>query len=413
MEISINQIEAEAIDRRPVEIVERKGLAHPDSICDSLAENLSVALSKFYLENFGLILHHNVDKALLWGGSARPRFGGGEVTEPIEIFLAGRATMKHRGVEVPIEELAIECGRKWLRENIRELDPERHVRFHTLIRPGSTELVELFLRQRARGVWLANDTSCGVGYAPLSGLETVVSEIEHALNDSPFKHEHPFTGEDIKVMGLRGADHIRLTIGCAFVDRYVIDMDDYVAKKRTLVELIRQMSEGFTQHSTDISVNSADDPEARSVYLTTTGTSAESGDDGEAGRGNRANGLIAPYRPMTMESVAGKNPVTHVGKLYNLAAGLIAEDVCKEVDRVTETSCLLLSEIGRSISDPQIADVSVRTCEGVVDRGMKIQIQEVVRSHLNRLHTLSEDLVAGRLMLDRWPFRRPDAGDAA
>jgi S-adenosylmethionine synthetase len=55
-----------------VEIVERKGLGHPDTICDLLSERLSVALSKYYLGQFGLILHHNVDKALLAAGRSSP-----------------------------------------------------------------------------------------------------------------------------------------------------------------------------------------------------------------------------------------------------------------------------------------------------------------------------------------------------
>ena len=76
---------------QPVEIVERKGIGHPDTICDALAEELSRNLCAYYLENFGLVLHHNVDKALLWGGSSLPKYGGGQIKAPIEIFLAGRA----------------------------------------------------------------------------------------------------------------------------------------------------------------------------------------------------------------------------------------------------------------------------------------------------------------------------------
>ena len=64
--------------------MKRKGLGHPDSVCDALVENLSIALSRFYLERFGVILHHNVDKGLLWGGAAQPAFGGGEIAEPME-----------------------------------------------------------------------------------------------------------------------------------------------------------------------------------------------------------------------------------------------------------------------------------------------------------------------------------------
>jgi S-adenosylmethionine synthetase len=86
--INIGRLAGPLIDRSPVEIVERKGLGHPDSICVALAEAFSIALCRFHRERFGLILHHNVDKVLLRGGSARPAFGGGEVIEAIEIFLA-------------------------------------------------------------------------------------------------------------------------------------------------------------------------------------------------------------------------------------------------------------------------------------------------------------------------------------
>ena len=93
--------------RRHVEIVERKGTGHPDTICDALAEELSRTLCRYYLDNFGLVLHHNVDKALLWGGISRTAFGGGEIIEPMEIFLSGRATSEYQGKVVPIHELAV------------------------------------------------------------------------------------------------------------------------------------------------------------------------------------------------------------------------------------------------------------------------------------------------------------------
>src|SRR5690606_39588302 len=80
------------------EIVERKGLGHPDTLCDAIAERVSVSLSRYYLEHFGAILHHNVDKALICAGSASPRFGGGELLEPIDIFLGGRVTADVKGV---------------------------------------------------------------------------------------------------------------------------------------------------------------------------------------------------------------------------------------------------------------------------------------------------------------------------
>ena len=155
-----------------LELVERKGLGHPDTICDALAEAVSAALSRFYLERFGQVLHHNVDKALLCGGAARPAFGGGEILEPIEIHLAGRATRHAGGVEVPVEDLAYGACHAWIRSHLAELDPERDVKIIPHIRPTSPDLTSLFLRGRSAP--LANDTSFGVGFAPLDPLERLV-----------------------------------------------------------------------------------------------------------------------------------------------------------------------------------------------------------------------------------------------
>src|SRR5512134_4121150 len=115
MSVQLGLLTAPPPAAAPFEIAERKGVGHPDTICDALTEELSHALCRFYIERFGLILHHNVDKALLWGGAARPRFGGGEVLEPIELYLAGRATAAVGDVRVPVDELVQETARDWLR----------------------------------------------------------------------------------------------------------------------------------------------------------------------------------------------------------------------------------------------------------------------------------------------------------
>ena len=297
-------------------------------MCDALAEEFSRALCRFYLERFGRLLHHNVDKVLLSGGVARPAFGGGEVVAPFEVFLAGRATSECEGVRVPLEDLAVLASRAYLRGRLHALDAEQHVRVHCLVHPGASELVGIYEQA------LANDTSCGVGYAPLSDLERVVQRVERDLNAAGAKRVHPEIGEDVKVMGVRRGDRIALTVACALIGRHCADLDEYLAQKRKVAELASQSARRETAKAVSVEVNSGDLPERGHIYLTVTGTSAEAGDDGEAGRGNRVNGLITPCRPMTLESVAGKNPVTHVGKLYNLAAGLLAASLVEELPGV-------------------------------------------------------------------------------
>jgi S-adenosylmethionine synthetase len=380
---------------QPLEVVERKGLGHPDTVCDALAEELSRTLCRFYLDKFGLILHHNVDKALLWGGSSQAVFGGGQVTEPMEIFLAGRAACEYKGKRVPVAELAEESCRNWLKSNFHALDPDKHVKIHSMIRPGSPELVALYLRQEASGVVLANDTSCGVGYAPLDDLERVVLEVEKHLNSKPVKATHPAFGEDIKVMGVRHGDAIRLTVACAFIDRFISDVDEYVASKTDVASLALVSANRITRKKVTVEVNTADDISSGSLYLTVTGTSAESGDDGEVGRGNRANGLITPYRPMNMEAAAGKNPVTHVGKLYNLAAQRITNAIVRELAEVEEAYCYLVSTIGRPVIEPQLVDLQVRLVSDATLAKVQVPIREIFNDQLSQMKVIQQELVDG------------------
>src|SRR3569623_511507 len=385
MNLILTPLSPEVAKSQPAEIVERKGLGHPDSICDALAEEFSLALCRFYLDRFGLILHHNVDKALLVGGSARPSFGGGQVLEPIEIHLAGRVTAELKGVRVPVEELARESSLRWFQRHFHALDGEKQLRIHVHSRPGSADLADLYLRQQRTGEWLANDTSCGVGYAPLTSLEQAVYRIERDINSPSTRQVSPAIGEDVKVLGLRLDGQTSLTGACAVVDKFISSLDDYVEKKARLRSSIRRNAEAMLADRLDVSVNAADDCRASNIFLTVTGTSAEAGDDGEVGRGNRANGLIAPGRPMAMEAVAGKNPISHVGKLYNVAARLICETIVEQASGVAAAECYLVRQIGRPVNDPQVAAIKVRLAHGQLMDDVREMIEVIVREHVSNI----------------------------
>jgi len=408
VELILRPVETQAADARPVEVVERKGLGHPDSICDALAEELSLAYSRHTLERFGRILHHNVDKVLLQAGRSAPAFGGGEVLAPIELHLAGRATLRCKGEDVPIEELARTSVRGWLSQHLPGLDPERHVRVHCGVGPGASELVDLF--GRAPRVPLANDTSCGCGHAPLSELESIVYEVERELSGAAGR-ELPGAGEDVKVMGTRHGERIALQVACAGRSPALVDANAYRALRVELARRAAARAQTLTRRSVVVDVNAADDDPRGVVYLTVTGTSAEMGDDGQAGRGNRANGLITPGRPMTLESIAGKNPVSHVGKLYNLAAGILAAALVDEIAEVREAECVLVSRIGVRIDDPPLADLRLR-CDAAPGAPPWRRAEELAREHVRAIPGLWRELVEGRVAPDRWPLRRPPRGEA-
>ena len=390
-------------DLLDVEIVERKGLGHPDTVCDHLVEEVSLALSRHYRAQFGRVLHYNIDKALLWGGASAPAFGGGRVLKPMEFFLSGRATTSAGGVEVPVQELAEAAVERWLRDHMPLIDPTQHFKMHCLVRPGSADLADVFERGRDTAVQMSNDTSCGVGFAPLSRLEKLVYDVEHELG-ALAASTHPEIGRDIKVMGIRRGGRVDLTVACAFVDRFMTCVDDYQAKKRFLAECVRDIA-ARREIAAAVTVNAADRPETGSIYMTVTGTSAESGDDGQAGRGNRVNGLISPFRPMTMESVAGKNAVTHVGKLYNLAAGIIAERIVSEIPDIAEAHCLLVSGIGQPVVEPQLATVRLRPTGSSIAAGASVKLASIVQEELAALDSAADALAAGRLRIGAWPLR--------
>ena len=382
---------------RPVEVVERKGLGHPDTLCDAVAERISVRLSRHYVDRFGMVLHHNVDKVLLCGGASRVSFGGGEILEPIDIYLAGRATTEWCGETIPVHQIAIEACKDVLQERLPELNVARHVRITPRIRSGSTALTGLF--DRGRGAPLANDSSCGVGFAPLTDLERTVLEVERRMSTQDVRRQHPFLGGDIKVMGVRRTDRIALTIGCAFVASHVADVADYARKKKEAAVLALNFAREVTKLDVKVELNVADDLDRGDVFLTVVGTSAEAGDDGEVGRGNRCGGLITPYRFMTMEAAAGKNPVSHVGKLYNVLAGNIARALASDVPGVADASCVLVSQIGRRVDDPQLIDLELGLQDGLLLEDIRSKLERVVADQLERLPALREDLLQERVAL--------------
>jgi S-adenosylmethionine synthetase len=397
MSIEIELLSGKAPDERPLEIVERKGLGHPDTICDLISEAFSVALSQYYLATFGCVLHHNVDNALISAGQSEAAFGGGRILKPFDLYLSGRATAEVEGESIPLTELADAAVHSWFKKNMHALDGQTGFRLHCITRPGSAELLALFKRQREEGSFLANDTSCGVGFSPPSELERVVLAVERGLNDPAFKQRFPETGEDIKVMGLREHDCITLTISCAFIGRYLDGLQAYGRARDSLCDEAMKIARAISQRELAVQVNTADNLEAGDIYLTVSGTSAEAGDDGETGRGNRMNGLITPMRPMCMEAMAGKNPITHVGKLYTAAANAIACAVAAGVPGVSDAECYLVSQIGAPVDHPRLIHVRIRSAETGLSSSVKHAIEDIAAREIARIPDLWKAFLAGRI----------------
>lgn len=347
--VDYNKIDSDPVENRELELVERKGMGHPDSICDGIAESVSRALSREYKERFGKVLHHNTDEAQLVAGNSSPEYGGGEIVSPIHILLTGRATKEFDGETIPVDEIALDAAKNYISENFKKLDPE-HIEFESRIGETSTDLKSIFSSEAPA----SNDTSFGVGHAPLSTTETIIRKLEGKIHS-----EIPEVGEDVKTMALRQGDNVKVTVASAVIAEKVSGIREYIEVKERVKEKTQELVKQQSDLNPEIHVNTADDEDEGEVYITETGTSAEMGDDGSVGRGNRVNGLITPHRSMSLEAASGKNPVSHVGKIYNLLANEIAEEISTE----GFADVKMLSQIGVPLDEPQTVEVETTASE--------------------------------------------------
>ncbi len=383
--IIVTEATGQYIDDIPVEIVERKGIGHPDSLCDGIAERISVEYSRWCLENLGVLLHHNFDKVQLVAGEAEVGYGHGEMITPIRIQIAGRGTPIYKGRKVPMDTIAIQAAKAHIRETMRYLDPEAHVVIDSYAGKGAEELAYTVDHITA------NDTSFGVSHWPRSDLELTVYETAQYINYKLID-QLPI-GEDVKVMGARQDDQIVLTVALPFIGPRVKDATEYVEARSAAQQAIHDFASQLTARQVQVFVNTADDVEAGAVYLTLTGTSAEQGDDGAVGRGNRANGVIAPFRAASLEAAAGKNPVSHVGKLYNLLAMEAAKAIVEAVPQVRGATVYLLSQIGHPLDEPLVATAQVTPREGGLTPAIQAAVAEVLDAQLANIDSLRERIL--------------------
>lgn len=394
--ITVERSNAVPMAEQPVELVERKGTGHPDTICDSIMEAVCVELCGYYEEHLGHVCHHNLDKGLLVAGRSMPKPGGGMILEPMKLIFGDRATYSCHGQLVPVGEIAEAAAKRWIRENLRFVDPDEHLLFQNEIKPGSPELTDAF----ARKVIGANDTSVGVGYAPLSDTERLVLDLERHLNSSAMKERFPEIGEDIKVMGYRFHRTLSLTVAIAFVDRFITDPAHYFERKAAIGEELQRFIESRNHRfeSVSLDINALDDPARgdNGLYLTVLGTSAEGGDGGEVGRGNRVNGLIAFKRPQTLEAAAGKNPVNHVGKIYNILSHEIAGAIYREVPCVREVAVALCSQIGKAVDQPMVASAQITPQLDADFEALKRQAAAIIDRELDNIGAFRKLLAQGK-----------------
>jgi S-adenosylmethionine synthetase len=392
MTLVVEALQQSPVAQRRVELVERKGLGHPDTICDALVETIAIALNRMYRERTGTILHYNIDKALLAAGECRKGFGWGHVTRPMTLFVGDRATFVADGEKLPVEATVRAAVDAWVAGHLPRVRPGRDLEVRSVLAEGSVELRGIFAPHTTI---VSNDTSGASGHAPLSPTEATVLAVERFLNGPEFKTRFPDTGEDVKVFGGREDDRLRLTIAMPLLAVAIASEHAYFARKE---EVLAALSERFRDvpFVVEWRLNNLDvrGRGAAGAYLTVTGTSAEDADSGQVGRGNRANGLIAFARPASGEAAAGKNAVAHAGKIYSFLSQRLAHLIHRRCPELLEVYVHLMARIGDSVDDPWTG-VQVILPASLALHEVESRIRSVVEQEIARLPAFREELVNG------------------
>jgi S-adenosylmethionine synthetase len=396
--ILVHQAPAVPVDAQPLEIVERKGKGHPDTICDAIADAVSVQLSMAYQRTFGRILHHNIDKCLLVAGQVKFHLGGGRVIHPMKLILGDRASFGVSRKIIPVSDIGIETARSWIKTHLPHVNPDTHMKYQIELQPTSAELGAIF--EHGSGLLPANDTSAGVGYAPLTTTEQLVVDVEHYVNGTLFKRAFPETGEDVKVMAVRIDRTLSLTVAMPFLAKRIATEKAYFDLKTKVLQNVQRFihEQPHTCKRVEMVLNALDRPGQglKGMYLTLLGTSAEQGDSGQVGRGNRVGGVIALNRPMSGEAAAGKNPVSHVGKIYNVLAREMAKRAYAQIPGVRDVTVWMVSRIGAPVNQPLVVSAQVGVNKGYSLKRISGEVQELIKHELADMEHFCEGLAKGQ-----------------
>jgi len=386
---------------RDYEVIERKGKGHPDTMSDALAERLSNVYSKYCLDNFDVILHHNFDKVGMMGGISEVGFCIGKIASPIRVLINGRASDQFGDQVIPLREMLEAETIKFFKEYFPHINDIKSIlRIMWEVASGSSPGAVVDTKSY-RHYWFkprnkddlsetkslnCNDTSMGQAYYGNTKLERLVLDVEDTLNSDECKKKFPWIGSDIKIMCFRLGKSVSFTLCIPQISVFVKDVADYMNNLDLARAIILETANKVCpDYDVAININMRDKitPENVDLYLTYTGSSIEMGDEGFVGRGNRIGGLITPNRSYSMEGICGKNPVYHTGKIYSA----FAYEICKEIYEKFSIMCeaILIGQTGQSLVDPH--KIIINCCGGMLT---EYDLLPLIKKAINPVVTTSK-----------------------
>lgn len=383
---------AHPVESHALEVVERKGIGHPDTLADGIAETISLAYSRYCQERFGVILHHNVDKSAIFGGLAEVGFGKAVMQKAHRVILGGRMSCEFAGTPIDFHEIQEKATRQFLNEALPNLDTSHWLEVQSLTTSSSRS--SSWFRPKSRSdvpdadaPW-ANDTSACAGYWPLSSTERMALALEGYFYSTEGQSRFDYIGRDIKVMAVRNASTIMITMCVPFLAERTPNETFYYEQLNQIRQRLLQCAKEVAadRYQVELHVNTQDQrsKDTRGYYLLATGSALDCGEEGMVGRGNRSRGIISSVRPYSMEAIAGKNPVYHVGKVYGYIVDVLAQQIAQQFE--CECHVMVVTRNGDPLFIPY--QLAVETT-GSVDAE---EVKRVIEQELQSRHWTEEIL---------------------
>jgi len=326
---------------RSIEIVERKGIGHPDTLADKLAEELSRVYSIYCLKNFNCILHHNIDKLYIGGGLFVMKKNKITKINPIRVELNGRVSNTMNGKKIDLEKLFVPVIKEYLSTVIPRLNPETDL--NIIINCTQYSKREFWYTPRNindvpdSGKLFAADTALCVNHSTKTFCERLTFELEQSFwnyNEKGYASpKFSKIGQDIKVMVSRIHNDIVATV-CMPVYKDVYstheEYNNIIKFHEARLTKIANHMNFDKKYNINIEINRLPDGAYRN-YSLVVGSCIECGEEGIVGRGNNSQGLISSFREHTVEAPCGKNPRYHTGRIVNFLANNATSRIFEEL----------------------------------------------------------------------------------
>lgn len=391
-------------DQYPFDAAERKGIGHPDTLADLVADAFSRRYATWCRDQFGMVPNHWVDKVNLVGAAAEVTFGGFSIDKPIDCYLFGKITDRVGSTAIPIDELFQGTIASVLPTALGDDRILNHVRLHVnntrgvavdhdsqFYRPEATSaLAEVLARES-----VANDTVICVGASRHGLAAGVAVGLERRITGTEFRALFPAVGTDVKVMVVRVGGELDLTVAVPLHPEQVDSWESYrtllaEVEEAVLAELkdvLDREPRARTVTSVDLRLNTKDAPGRG--YLAPFGTALGKGDCGVVGRGNRYSGVIEPLRPASCEAPAGKNPVHHVGKIYTAVAADAAQRIMAATSAYAEVT--IAARNGGQLREPAFLLVSL---DRDTDAATEAEIEQIARRAVGESDAFTDRFLA-------------------